>query len=490
MQSRKLKLKPWIFFPLTLILVAIATLIFVLIFKDGEGLAAKKKPAEVSAAPVETPEPVVIQAKRLFAYKDNGYWGYKSETGEIKIPATYAKAQEFSEGFAWVADGTGKYGLISETGDVVYPFQYDDARAFRENYAAVKQGEFWGYANNSGAIQILPQYDGAWDFSAGYARVSQEGKVNYIDAAGNPSSGESYDKGQDFANTDLGPLAIVGLKDAESKVNYYLAKPDGTQIGALGKIEGILPYVENVTVVRLESGLYTYYDTAGRDRIMDTFEEAQNFSEGFAAVKKDGQWGFIRNESDVVYAVTPQYKEAQAFSEGYAAVRDENGWFYIDTMGQVIGNPSDRFDKAEAFSLGFTRILIANVYYIMDVSGNKVELYTIDPADLLASFSAEVKTGGGALNVRKEPDADAERIMQVPNGSKVLVLETVGDWYKIEYENSTGYATSSYVFKIEEEAGADIPAGTEEGVPEDTAGAAEANSEGENTGENNSLNSD
>ncbi|MBK9382312.1 MAG: WG repeat-containing protein [Chitinophagaceae bacterium] len=48
------------------------------------------------------------------------------------------------------------------------------------------------------------------------------------------------------------------------------------------------------------------------------FEESKDFSEGYAAVKKDGKWGFINTRNDMV--IPFYYSDARFFKEGYAAV--------------------------------------------------------------------------------------------------------------------------------------------------------------------------
>jgi hypothetical protein len=48
------------------------------------------------------------------------------------------------------------------------------------------------------------------------------------------------------------------------------------------------------------------------------------------------------------------------------------------------------------------------------------------------------------LNMRQEPKADALVIALIPNGTKLVVLETSGDWYKVTYEGKTGWCAKLY----------------------------------------------
>lgn len=62
-----------------------------------------------------------------------------------------------------------------------------------------------------------------------------------------------------------------------------------------------------------ERGTLTYSET-----IAPQYENAGLFSEGLAAVKKNGKWGYINTDNEVV--IPFQYDAAGVFNEGYAVV--------------------------------------------------------------------------------------------------------------------------------------------------------------------------
>lgn len=66
------------------------------------------------------------------------------------------------------------------------------------------------------------------------------------------------------------------------------------------------------------------------------------------------------------------------------------------------------------------------------------------PVGNLVQYQAKV-IGDGMLNMRKEPDARAARIMQLPVGTVVDVCEEDGDWRKITYAGKTGYVMGRYL---------------------------------------------
>lgn len=54
-----------------------------------------------------------------------------------------------------------------------------------------------------------------------------------------------------------------------------------------------------------------------------------------------------------------------------------------------------------------------------------------------------------SLNLRTEMNTSCEVIVGIPRGTKVLILEELGDWYKVSYDGKEGYLSAKYVKIIE-----------------------------------------
>nr|WP_186827572.1 WG repeat-containing protein [Comamonas testosteroni] len=98
-------------------------------------------------------------------------------------------------------------------------------------------------------------------------------------------------------------------------------------------------------------------------------QEVCQFSEGLAAFKMNGLWGYMDREGRV--RIEPQFKNAQAFSQGLAAVQqhrrsssdcgcdqdsDESKWGFIAPDGNWVIEP--KFYNAGNFRQGLARVLI------------------------------------------------------------------------------------------------------------------------------------
>lgn len=117
-----------------------------------------------------------------------------------------------------------------------------------------------------------------------------------------------------------------------------------------------------------------------REKIPMSYEDAKDFKEGYANVKKDGKWGLIDKKNNLIiemkcdtfmkikekiqlvqikdqwvyfnleadkYIPTRDFSECSSFSENYAAVRVRDKWGYIDRQGMFFIKPI--FESASSF---------------------------------------------------------------------------------------------------------------------------------------------
>ena len=102
------------------------------------------------------------------------------------------------------------------------------------------------------------------------------------------------------------------------------------------------------------------------------FEKVMSFSEGLAAAKKDGKWGYIDTMGNVV--IPFQYNSVQAFSEGLAWVRLENssGSTYqygaVNTQGNLV-IPFTEYELTEPFSNGLSLVCKNDKFGYVDKTG-------------------------------------------------------------------------------------------------------------------------
>ena len=92
---------------------------------------------------------------------------------------------------------------------------------------------------------------------------------------------------------------------------------------------------------------YQLTNTDGETVSEEYYEDARLMIDGtYAAVQKDGKWGFIDAEGKVV--IEPQYDDARSFSNGYAAVQKDGKWGFINSDNEMVIEPE--FEDARGFN--------------------------------------------------------------------------------------------------------------------------------------------
>ncbi len=101
------------------------------------------------------------------------------------------------------------------------------------------------------------------------------------------------------------------------------------------------------------------------------------------------------HQSREVFIIEPKFEHAKDFSNGLAAVRINGKFGYIDKTGQVIIAPL--FDRAGAFDQGLAVAGTNKAYGIIDIAGN----YIVDPIFSHAIiYSNDIILGGSIDNVK------------------------------------------------------------------------------------------
>jgi hypothetical protein len=175
-----------------------------------------------------------------------------------------------------------------------------------EGLLPVKQGQLWGYKDNSGKMVISPQFEKAYAFSNGLARVRSQKKYGYIDKAGNIVIPIRYVDAHDFS---------------EERAAVFVCRED-------------ICRNQDPDIIAHELGRWGYIDTTGKLVIPGRYRKAESFSEGLAAVTSDGFEGLYVDRNGEVVIITSGYHAS--FFHGVAKIGDRKHQVYIDKMGRPV----------------------------------------------------------------------------------------------------------------------------------------------------------
>ncbi|MCL2168253.1 MAG: WG repeat-containing protein [Lentimicrobiaceae bacterium] len=139
------------------------------------------------------------------------------------------------------------------------------------------------------------------------------------------------------------------------------------------KYEEAKDFSEGLAAVLLSDNYSSNYswgfiDKTGKEVIPFTFQLAESFSEGLAAVKRNGKWGFINKAGKEITAFN--FQRVGNFSEGLAAVKRNGKWGFIDKTGEEV-IPLN-FQMAENFSEGVAAVKSNDYWGFIDNVGNEV----------------------------------------------------------------------------------------------------------------------
>lgn len=213
-----------------------------------------------------------------------------------KIHYTKYQIYSFNNGLASFIENN-KIGFINSEGNIAIEpifsadsiingevvFEADINPFFSEGLCSInlksnKDYLLYGYINCKGKVQINPNYIVARPFNQGLAWVLEESKNSY------------------YINT-------IGQKIIQLRPNEF---------GNCFSEDRALICVDN-------NGQQKFYfiDKKGKP-LSSEFDDAGDFHDEYARVKKDGKWGYIN--SNCKFTIHPSFFDASDFSEGLASV--------------------------------------------------------------------------------------------------------------------------------------------------------------------------
>ncbi len=266
-------------------------------------------------------EDVTAILNGAIAVKRDGKWGIANAGGDLVIPCEYDKVSSYCNGAVVVMKDGVTYAVNTDNNRIaLYHGTATDIGNMDQNVLGLKTAEGWVLAN-SGLYTAAPVVDEMGAASGGCVPARVGDKWGLLSAAGEGwLTQPAYD---DIIRDGLGRCYAQGALFLKSGGKLRLAV-GGQWVG--DEYEDARPFADGWAAVK-KNGKWGFINTAGEVMIDYRFEDALSFGQHLAAVKVDGLWGYVSLRGELV--IEPQFLDARSFSGGYAPVLTDTGWGFI-----------------------------------------------------------------------------------------------------------------------------------------------------------------
>lgn len=273
---------------------------------------------------------VFSNATDTAAVKSGELWGYVDASGNRTINYSYLEADIFSSYAAVLGQDKTPYYIDTSGNKKITVSQIMEANPDLGEVTALNGIESdlilafgadgWYYCDSSSLQKKFGSFQDATKITNGIGAVSNaSGKWALIDAQDNLQTDYLFDSVvSDAKGIVCRTDAIIVCKDGQ----YILVDHTGTQIGTNSYSEAKAFNDSTYAAMKRDNQWY-FVDEKGQELSLGSFDEVESFSNGLAAVKINGLWGYIT--VDGTSAIDCQFTAAGPFSQsGSAFVQREN----------------------------------------------------------------------------------------------------------------------------------------------------------------------
>ena len=266
-------------------------------------------------------------------FEKRGYWRQQDKVMYNALGAS------FHDGLLPVFSENRGYGYVDIDSNEVIECKYCEISDFENGKAKVRLDCEYGYINTKGCmlvhkdgkeIAIPNKYDWAYDYKSGYCIV-QKGKL--------------------FGAIDVYMNEIIpcSLKTKEEVERTYLKIKLHSQFFS----EYEETYKELFPPIRFDENNLFGFKSANGDLLFPPVLRVGDFVEGMAKINVMGEYGYINEKLELI--IPPQYNNAEDFSEGLALVKKVGECHkFINKLGEVVISCGGQ-EKIESFHNGVAK---------------------------------------------------------------------------------------------------------------------------------------
>lgn len=249
----------------------------------------------------------------LLAVQNNesGEWGYIDKQGNIIIKCIYDVASDFSNGLAFVRKGDNCYYINKQGKTIIKNFYGSVNNDFWDTWKWIK------YKTSSSEYVLTDRWGGKWSsFPKEFSKNGFNVIVDYI----MPGRYDIYCV-----------KAHYTYEENKHKDFSFFIKGDGSILYDFEMFDNPTYFCEERAIV-LKDGLYAVINLQGQVSIpYGKFDYIGDFHNGLAVAAKNGKYGFIDANGDVVIDFI--YDFAAPFTDVFALVAQNGRYGFVDKYG-------------------------------------------------------------------------------------------------------------------------------------------------------------
>ena len=260
--------------------------------------------------------------------KFDSQWGYLDENGKRAIPYKYQKVGAFMEEVAPVIDTDGNIMFIDKSNnkkiDLTTIENVVDITSKVSGMFAAYNGQTWDFYDYN-CKKLFGGYDDVSSMGNQIAAVKKNGYWSIINTKGQPVNETKY---TDILQDEKGVVYRNGVLFANIGGYYYLINGNGEKVSNEKYEQACLFNDSTYAAVKTSKG-WTFIDSTGKQVFKEYFDNARSFSNGLAAVQKNGKWGYINGQGEL--AIDYTFVDAQDFNvKGCTFIKtSSSGWQFL-----------------------------------------------------------------------------------------------------------------------------------------------------------------
>lgn len=302
---------------------------------------------------------------------------------KIIVPCKFDFIGEFGKDSLAEASLNDKIGLIDIKGNTVVPFEYEEIGAFNEDLVSVKKNGYYGFINKKGEIVIPCIYNGVYSFSEGLAGVYKDGNTGFINQEGEMVI--VFNDGLHLSpcgyfSSGFCVVTRGGLSYGKDHSGNYITKRTPIEMAFINKNGDLVSdffardlsgFLNGYCVVTSKDGMQGLINTHGEFTIPCRYSDIRHFDQEYALIQINGKSGFARKSTGEV--VVPCIYETPfgyqtEFREGLVPMKKNGKFGYINEENDIV--IPFNYDWAGPFSEGFAVVKKYGKYGYVDRYGN------------------------------------------------------------------------------------------------------------------------